>query len=106
MRKKREILAIAKKYKTILDDIFDEVEIRLFGSYYKGTANKWSDIDLAVISPNFKDIPYILSLKILHKLRLKVSDEIEALPMTREDLISPPLGSIEYEISKHSKRLL
>lgn len=30
-------------------------KVILFGSYAKGKANKWSDIDLCVISPQFKD---------------------------------------------------
>jgi uncharacterized protein len=29
----------------------------LFGSYAHGTPHKWSDIDLAVISPNFEGLP-------------------------------------------------
>ncbi|MBF0363519.1 MAG: nucleotidyltransferase domain-containing protein [Oligoflexia bacterium] len=32
---------------------FDDIEVRLFGSYHKGTATEWSDIDLAVIAPDF-----------------------------------------------------
>jgi predicted nucleotidyltransferase len=27
----------------------------LFGSYAKGTSNQWSDIDLAVVSPDFSE---------------------------------------------------
>ncbi len=30
-------------------------EVILFGSYAKGKANKWSDIDLCVVSPRFKN---------------------------------------------------
>lgn len=30
-------------------------KVILYGSYAKGKANKWSDIDLCVISPEFKD---------------------------------------------------
>ncbi|MFH1030646.1 MAG: nucleotidyltransferase domain-containing protein [bacterium] len=36
----------------------DELPIEkvvLFGSYAKGSQNKWSDVDLCVISPKFKD---------------------------------------------------
>ena len=28
--------------------------VYLFGSYAKGTAHQWSDIDLCIISPKFK----------------------------------------------------
>lgn len=30
-------------------------EVYLFGSFAKGTSHKWSDIDVCVISPQFKD---------------------------------------------------
>lgn len=30
-------------------------KVILFGSYAKGTSNRWSDIDLCIISPKFKD---------------------------------------------------
>ena len=30
-------------------------KVILFGSYAKGTQHKWSDIDLCIISPKFKD---------------------------------------------------
>jgi uncharacterized protein len=31
--------------------------IVLFGSYARGTAHEWSDVDLAVISPDFEGVP-------------------------------------------------
>jgi len=30
-------------------------QVFLFGSYAKGNQNKWSDVDICVISPKFKD---------------------------------------------------
>ncbi|MEK7202987.1 MAG: nucleotidyltransferase domain-containing protein [Patescibacteria group bacterium] len=41
-------------------------KVILFGSYAKGGQHKWSDIDLCVISPKFKD-----AFKALHYLSLK-----------------------------------
>ena len=35
-------------------DNFTVDEILVFGSYAKGTANDWSDIDIAVISPDLR----------------------------------------------------
>jgi len=45
-----------KKYVQILKD--DQVKIDkvfLFGSYARGDQNRWSDIDLCIVSPKFKN---------------------------------------------------
>ncbi len=39
----------------------------LFGSYAKGKQHKWSDIDLCIISPKFKDAFYALNYLSLKK---------------------------------------
>ena len=100
-----EIEAIARQFGSALDEIFDNVEIRLFGSYYRGSPGKWSDIDLAVVSEDFININYFTAIKILNKFRLKFSDEIEAIPVTPESLRNPPIGSVEFEISRASRIL-
>lgn len=54
---------ISKKVRNSIDSYIkilkeDELPIRhvfLFGSYARGTAKSWSDIDLCIISPRFKD---------------------------------------------------
>ena len=55
MAKKR----IPKKIRSEIDDYLNRLEeisltaVFLFGSQAKGTARKWSDIDICVISPDF-----------------------------------------------------
>ncbi len=50
----KKITDIAKKYKMNLESYGVPVDgLYLFGSYANGTENKWSDIDLAVVSPLF-----------------------------------------------------
>lgn len=56
----------------------------LFGSYIRGTAGKWSDIDLAVISPDFSGIPFYDSKKLTPFL-LKIDTRIELHPFRPED---------------------
>jgi len=54
---------IPKKVKKEIDDYVKVLradnlpisKVILFGSYAKGTQNKWSDIDLCIISPKFKN---------------------------------------------------
>lgn len=44
------------KYLEILkQDKLPVKKVFLFGSYAKGTPHKWSDIDLCIITPKFKD---------------------------------------------------
>lgn len=52
----------------------------LFGSYARGEANQWSDIDLIVLAPEF-DREYKLStLQILWRARGKDTIRIEPIP--------------------------
>ena len=45
-----------KKYVDMLkEDQIPITKVILFGSYSRGRQNKWSDIDLCIISPKFKD---------------------------------------------------
>ena len=50
-----EALAIVKEYKRVISSRFDgKAKVYMYGSYSKGYANPWSDIDVAVIVPEFK----------------------------------------------------
>lgn len=58
VRKKvsKEVKKEIKDYVTILQrDKLPIQKIILFGSYAKGTEHEWSDIDLCIISPKFKN---------------------------------------------------
>lgn len=71
--------AISKKVKKEIDEYIkvlkaDKLPIKkviLFGSYAKGVQNKWSDIDLCIISPKFKD-----AFKAMQYLWLKRTKDI------------------------------
>jgi len=50
-----EALAIVREYKKVISPRFDgDIKVYMYGSYSKGYANPWSDIDVAVIVPKFK----------------------------------------------------
>ena len=52
-----EALSLVRRYKEVISARFDcEPRVYLFGSYSKGSANPWSDIDVAVILPSLKDV--------------------------------------------------
>ena len=49
---KQEALGLVRRYKQIIAPRFGkEMKVMMFGSYAKGSANPWSDIDVAVIVP-------------------------------------------------------
>ena len=56
----------------------------LFGSRAKGTAHKWSDLDLCVISSSFGQDRFEERLKLMN-LREDASEMIEPHPNTTED---------------------
>jgi len=60
-------------------------EAYLFGSYAKGKNNKFSDIDICIISPKFGK-NYIEDSLTLKKIANKIDFRIEPIPFTRADL--------------------
>ena len=51
-----EALQLVREYKRVISPRFDgKAKVMMFGSYSKGTPNKWSDIDVAVIVPDIED---------------------------------------------------
>lgn len=61
-------------------------EILLFGSYASGTPREHSDIDLIVVSEDFKDMNLRERLELLGVAAGKVFEPIEALGYTKEEL--------------------
>lgn len=59
MAKKRlpkKVVDQVRAYKKILQaDKLPITSVYVFGSYAKGTQHRWSDIDVCVVSPKFKD---------------------------------------------------
>lgn len=50
-----EALAIVREYKRIISPRFNgQMKVYMYGSYSKGYANPWSDIDVAVIVPTIE----------------------------------------------------
>jgi predicted nucleotidyltransferase len=75
----------------------------LFGSHAKGTSNQWSDIDLAVVSPDFSEDLYE-ELLALMRLAAEIDDRIEPRPF-RPDMFTPSEPLVD-EIQKHGLKLI
>ena len=79
----------------------------LYGSYAKGSAGRWSDIDVAIISPDFSGDLFDERV-FLMKIALRLDDRIEPSPFRPEDfnLDNPLVNAINssgIEISSENK---
>ena len=79
----RKIMESIKKYIEKVSRYYKIEAIILFGSYAKGTENEDSDIDIAIISSDFKDV--IEDGAKLIGLTWKIDTRIEPHPITIED---------------------
>ena len=79
----REIMKSINKYIEKISKYYKIETIILFGSYAKGTQNKDSDIDIAIISSDFKDI--FDDMADLIGYTWKIDTRIEPHPISKED---------------------
>ena len=75
----------------------------LYGSFAKGTFHKWSDIDIAVVSPDFSDDIFEDRIKLMG-VAAKIDDRIEPRPF-KKDLFNDN-DPLAYEVKKHGIRLI
>ena len=100
--KKQGILNEIENYiEVLIKNNINPSKIILYGSYAKGKTHLYSDIDIAVISDQFgKD--EIEELMELARLTIDVSDRIEAIPLTNDNL-KLKYHSLIGEIKKYGK---
>jgi predicted nucleotidyltransferase len=55
----------------------------IFGSYAKGQADRWSDIDIAIVSPQIGEDRFEERVK-LTRMAISVDDRLEPLPFNPE----------------------
>jgi predicted nucleotidyltransferase len=87
VKKRAQIKKIISKYQTRLNDLGIEVsQIILYGSYAKGIAKDYSDIDVAVVSPAFKRMDIFQQQEVLSKAHHKFKEPIEPIGLTPEQI--------------------
>ena len=93
-----EIKAAAKR----IGEAIAAQQVILFGSYARGTPRDYSDVDLAVISPDFRggtEEDYLL----LGRVAREVTPLIEAFPYTPKDIRNHVRGDFLDHILKTGK---
>jgi len=70
--------------------------VYLFGSYARGEARRYSDIDLAVVWRGFRRLGYIRSYEVLGRVAGKIMEPVQAIPYTPQQFANPvPGGFLE-----------
>ncbi len=86
-----ELTELIRKYIAKVSQVRKVDRAYIYGSYAKGRSNKWSDIDVAIVSPDFSQDLFEERV-FLMKLALKFDDRIEPSPFRPEDFnIDNPL---------------
>jgi predicted nucleotidyltransferase len=89
---------LAKKFITYLQNQGIKIDSAyLFGSFAKGTEHKWSDIDVAVISPDFSDNRFEEGVRLMI-LSHDIDNRIEPVPFNPETFIDE--DPLAWEIKK------
>jgi uncharacterized protein len=79
-------------------------EVIVFGSYPRGQAKEYSDIDLAIISDWFEGKPRIKSMQYLSKIAAQYNTLIEAIPFTEKEYRHLDKRSFLASIVKSGRR--
>ena len=97
----------ALSIRRFLSELKKEIRIEraiLFGSYARGKAKRYSDVDIAIISADFQMLSPIERLVLLGKVAWKVgATEIEALGFTPEEYKRTNRFDFLYEIKRKGK---
>ena len=97
------IVEIVKRYIAELEkNNIKVIEAVLFGSHVRGTTKEESDIDVALVSPDFTGDRFEDRRKIV-PLRRNIDNRIEPLPFRPEDFYDG--GMLVEEIKKTGMRL-
>src|SRR3989338_8218398 len=58
MGKKKSIIKLLREFKSETNKVLTIKKMYLFGSRAKGNPHRWSDIDLVIVSDNFKKLKF------------------------------------------------
>ena len=93
----KKIIEIVKKYvQKLKENNVDVFKVFLYGSQVLGTYNEYSDIDVAVISPNFGK-NYLEECRLLMKLTRNVDLMISPQPYAVEEYEKASKGTFLWQ---------
>lgn len=95
-----QVESIIKAYIKEVRKVYRVEKVILFGSYANGMASEFSDIDVAIVSPDFHGKPEMEILQKLSRIAMKIDTSLEVLAFTPEDIDSPDPLSFSYQVKK------
>lgn len=98
-KNKNIIYQSISQYITALKDQIIVEKVILYGSWANGIPHEYSDIELAIFSPDFGKSK-LRELQFLSKMSWKVNTSIEAIPYSSDKLFSNDPSSFVSEILK------
>ena len=102
---KDEVVFKLKKFGGLLRNSGINVEMMyLFGSYAKGTAKSYSDIDVCVVSKDLSD-DMVGEMVRLGKFSDRIDDSIEVHPMRLDDF-GEKYNGLAAEVKKYGMRII
>ena len=75
----------------------------LYGSYANGEPHEWSDIDVAVISPDFEDVPLPDRQRMISRLSVDRDRDIEPIGYPPSEYKNPGRHSFLREIVRSGR---
>jgi hypothetical protein len=97
------VLTIVRKYiRELKKNGYKITEAFLFGSYARGTAHEWSDIDIALVSSDFTGDRF-RDRQMIIPLRRQIDVRLEPMPFRPKDFRDDPV--MAEEIKQTGKRI-
>ncbi|MCL5058421.1 MAG: nucleotidyltransferase domain-containing protein [Actinobacteria bacterium] len=91
----QQVTEVIEKFKkTLARQGINTDRIILFGSHAQGTADKYSDIDLVIISKDFAVMGFKQRCEVLGRAIAEIMEPIEPLAYTPEEFENLPLNSV------------
>lgn len=104
VKNKRALKKIVKEYVDVLKNNNIIVEkVILFGSFATGKQQKYSDIDLSIVSKDFDKKNILQRQEILGLAASYVDAPIEAIGYSPKEVRSRQAGTLIHEITKSGK---
>jgi len=103
VRTKDQIEAIVRAYLKEVEKDYRISQVLIFGSYATDNATDMSDIDLAIVSEDFRGKPEMEILKNLSRKALFIDTSLEVLAFTPDELVSPDPRSFSYQVKTRGR---
>lgn len=84
-----DVHAVVGEYIARVEKVLPVERAILFGSCAKGNAGEYSDIDIAIVSPAFTDMPRLDGFLLLMREARPLRVDIQPLPFAPGDLVEP-----------------